>query len=87
MLNIQPCPPTWRSRSDRHFTVRGQVFPNDGAREIYSVQLLQEAAELGLTATDDLGEFSFETIPVGIYELVLSTDQLEIPIAPVGLDM
>ncbi|MFQ5857615.1 MAG: hypothetical protein ACE5LU_18575 [Anaerolineae bacterium] len=81
-LNVQP-----RAR-DKHLDVNGQVLPKgDVAPDIVSVQLLRGTTELGITTTDELGEFDFEAIPAGAYEMVLSTDQFEIVIATVELQV
>ncbi len=80
---------------DKHLDIIGQVFPSGEAATIalasrrnraFSVQLLRDAAEFGLTTTDELGEFAFEAIPPGVYEIVLSAEQAEILIAPVELN-
>jgi hypothetical protein len=72
--------------SDKNFDLDGQVLPrNDVELGSFSVQLLQGETELGITATDDLGTFAFESIPSGVYEIILSTDQIEVSIAPVEL--
>ena len=52
----------------------------------FCVQLLQGETELGITATDDLGAFAFESVPSGVYEIILSADRVEVSIAPVGLN-
>jgi hypothetical protein len=71
---------------DKNFDLDGQVLPrNDVELGSFSVQLLQGETELGITATDDLGTFAFESIPSGVYEIILSTDQIEVSIAPVEL--
>lgn len=81
-LNIQPRP------GDKRLNVNGQIFPGRGAMpETFSIQLLRGADEVGLTTNDDLGEFSFEAIPAGVYELVLSTAEIEILIKPIELNM
>jgi hypothetical protein len=57
----------------------GQVFPGEGSEgEIYSVQLLREAQEVALTLSDELGEFGFEEVPAGSYELVVSGEMMEV---------
>ena len=72
---------------DKNFDLDGQVLPRDDVElGSFSVQLLQGETELGITATDDLGAFAFESIPSGVYEIVLSTDRVEISIAPVELN-
>jgi len=73
---------------DKDFDLEGQVLPRDDVDlGSFSVQLLQSEAELGITATDDLGAFAFESIPSGVYEIILSTDRVEVSIAPVELNV
>jgi hypothetical protein len=72
---------------DKNFDLDGQVLPHDDVElESFSVQLLQNATEFGITATDDLGAFAFESVPSGVYKLILSTDRVEVSIAPVELN-
>ena len=73
---------------DKNFDLDGQVLPRDDVElGSFSVQLLQSEAELGITATDDLGAFAFESVPPGVYEIILSTDRVEVSIAPVELNV
>jgi hypothetical protein len=73
---------------DKNFDLDGQVLPRDDAElGSFSVQLLQSGTEIRITATDDLGAFAFESIPSGVYEIVLSTDLVEVSIAPVDLNV
>jgi hypothetical protein len=73
---------------DKNFDLDGQVLPRDDVElGSFSVQLLQSESELGITATDDLGAFAFESIPSGVYEIILSTDRVEVSIAPVELNL
>ena len=73
---------------DKNFDLDGQVLPrNDVELGSFSVQLLQGETELGIAATDDLGTFAFESIPSGVYEIILSTDQIEVSIAPIELNV
>jgi len=73
---------------DKDFDLDGQVLPRDDVElGSFSVQLLQSEIALGITATDDLGAFAFESIPSGVYEIILSTDQVEVSIAPVELNV
>ena len=76
-----------RSRAtDENLDLEGQLFPREGQElEPFSVQLLQDGTELALTTTDELGSFAFGRIPPGVYEIMLSTDRIEISIAPVAL--
>src|SRR5215212_3273034 len=73
---------------DKNFDLDGQVLPRDDVElGSFSVQLLQRETELGIIATDDLGAFAFESIPSGVYEIILSTDRVEVSIAPVELNV
>jgi hypothetical protein len=64
----------------------GQVFPNDGEEpEAFGVQILRGTEEVGTTATDELGEFAFEGVEPGEYQILLSGEQVEILISPVDL--
>jgi hypothetical protein len=76
-----------RSRvPDENLVLDGQVLPReDQELKPFSVQLLYGGTELGLTTTDELGSFALRDIPPGVYDIVLSTDQEEISIAPVDL--
>ncbi len=66
--------------------VDGQVFPNDqGEPEAFGVQILRGIDEVGTTATDELGEFSFEGVAPGEYQILLSSEEVEILISPVEL--
>ena len=81
-LNVLP-----RAR-DKNFDLDGQVLPRDDVElGSFSVQLLQSETELGITATDELGAFAFESIPSGVYEIIISTDRVEVSIAPVELNV
>lgn len=79
-LHLQP-------RPDDGFDLYGQVFPlEETADTIYGVQLCQtdnSHSHDTTTATDDLGQFSFQAINTGTYEVILSGDQLEVVITPV----
>ena len=66
--------------------VDGQVFPNDAEEpEAFGVQILSGTDEVGTTATDELGEFAFEGVPPGQYQILLSGEGVEILISPVEL--
>ena len=65
----------------------GQIFPNDDEEpEAFGVQILRGTEEVGTTATDELGEFAFESVPPGEYQILVSSEQVEILISPVELD-
>jgi hypothetical protein len=76
-----------RSRSpDRNLDLEGQLFPREQEElEPFSVQLLQDGTEFALTAADELGSFTLRQVPPGVYEIVLSTDRIEILVPPVDL--
>lgn len=71
---------------NRKFIVTGQIFP---ATEIparsFSIQLLQDVHEVGLTAADELGEFTFSDLPVGDYEMIISAGEYEMIISSLRL--
>ncbi|HZC84562.1 MAG TPA: hypothetical protein VE194_09035 [Rubrobacter sp.] len=73
---------------DKNFDLDGQVLPRDDVElGSFSVQLLQSETELGITATDELGAFGFESIPSGVYEIIISTERVEVSIAPIELNV
>jgi len=73
---------------DKMFDLNGQVLSHDDAElGSFSVQLLQRETELAITATDNLGGFVIESLPPGVYEIVLSSEQVEISIKPVELNV
>lgn len=78
VLDLQP-------RSGGNLDLDGQIFPKDEPPESFSVQLLRNVTELGMTTADELGEFSFESVPPGACEMLLSTGHVEILISPVEL--
>lgn len=64
----------------------GQVFSNDKeVPEAFGIQILRGADEVGTTATDELGEFSFEGVAPGEYQILVSSAEVEILISPVEL--
>lgn len=66
--------------------VYGQILPVDGTDSgIFGVQLLKDASEVATTATNDLGEFTFEAVPPGVYEALAASDRVEIQLPQVEL--
>lgn len=64
----------------------GQVFPNEGEEPgVFGVRILRGTEEVGATATDELGEFVFEGVAPGEYQILLSSQEVEILISPVDL--
>jgi hypothetical protein len=79
-LNVRPRP------RNGHLDLDGQVFPADDADPAsFSVQLLSGADEVGLTTTDELGEFAFESVSPGAYQILVSGERVEILISSVEL--
>jgi hypothetical protein len=79
-LTIHPSLP------DKKFHIAGQVFPlADSPGTSFSIQLLRDASEVALTATDELGEFAFADILAGEYDIVASTGQYEVVIPSIRL--
>ena len=77
----------WQRARDKNLDLAGQIFPRDDMElGSFSVQLLRGETELGITTTDELGGFAFESIPPGVYTVILSTDQVEVLIMPVELN-
>lgn len=66
---------------DKNFTVIGQIFPlEDASPQVFSVQLLRDAREIAVSASDELGEFTFADLPSGEYDIVVSAEQFEVVI-------
>ena len=64
---------------DKNFIVTGQIFPvGDTPSHTFSIQLLRDAWEVALAATDQLGEFTFSGLPAGEYDIVVSAGQYEV---------
>ncbi|MDQ4127776.1 MAG: hypothetical protein M3151_07510 [Actinomycetota bacterium] len=62
----------------------GQLFPvGDVEPGGFVVQLLSGGADVGITTTDELGEFGFESIASGEYEILISDGGVEIQLSPV----
>jgi hypothetical protein len=64
----------------------GQILPVDSADSgVFGVQLLEGSSEVATTATNDLGEFTFEAVPPGVYDVLAGSDRVEIGITHVEL--
>ena len=73
---------------DKNFMVTGQIFPmGDIPTHTFSIQLLRDAWEVALAATDELGEFTFADLPAGEYEIVASAGQYEVVIPSLHLQL
>lgn len=78
-LNVHPHP-------GGRMSIDGQLFPT-GEEEAggFVVQLLSGGYDVGITTTDELGEFGFASIAPGEYEILVSNDEVEIQLSPVRL--
>ncbi len=66
--------------------VYGQILPSDATVSgVFGVQLLQGASEVATTATNELGEFTFEAVSPGVYEVLAGSDRVEIQLPEVEL--
>jgi len=66
--------------------IHGQILPADDADPgVFGVQLLESSSEVATTATNDLGEFTFEGVPPGVYEVLAGSDRVEIQLPEVEL--
>ena len=67
--------------------LHGQILPVDSADPgIFGVQLLKGSSEVATTATNALGEFTFEAVPQGVYEVLAGSDRVEIRLPDVELN-
>jgi len=80
-LNIQP------REFDQRLDLIGQVLSNNNAftPDMFSIQLLSGTKEIGMAMADELGEFAFEAIKPGRYQLILSGDNLDIQLPELEL--
>lgn len=73
VLDVMPRP------GGKSLDLGGQIFPSgEESPDNFTIQLLRDGTEKGMTASDELGEFAFEDVPYGEYELVLGTRQVEV---------
>jgi hypothetical protein len=81
-LHVRPRP------RDGLFDLNGQIFPADSAGSgTFGVQLLEGTSEVATTATNDLGEFTFEAVAPGVYEVLASNERVELRIPHVTLNL
>ena len=66
--------------------IYGQILPMESTESgIFGVQLLEGASEVATTATNELGEFKFEAVQPGVYEVLAGDDRVEIRVSQVEL--
>jgi hypothetical protein len=79
-INVRPRP------HDRLLDLHGHIFPVDSTDPgIFGVQVLAGSSEVATTATNELGEFTFEEMQPGVYEMIVSSGRVEISIPQVDL--
>lgn len=79
-LNIHP------GTTHQQFDILGQVLPLHTDETLhYDIQLWENYTDVRATATDELGEFSFESLPAGTYKLVLNHQRVQVIISPIPL--
>jgi hypothetical protein len=73
---------------DGLFDLNGQILPLNGTGSgIFGVQVLEGTSEVATTATNELGEFTLEAVPPGVYEVLASNERVEIRIPHVELNL
>lgn len=81
-LNIFP------NSQDENLTLTGQIFPKTDLHPAgLSVQIIDPdtMTELGLTVTNELGEFTLSGIPQGRYGIFISSEGLEVALPAIYL--
>ncbi|CAN5658214.1 hypothetical protein BH18ACT11_BH18ACT11_31350 [soil metagenome] len=74
--------------ADNDLDLDGQVLPSEGETpDIFSVQLVRDGSEMALTVVDEMGSFALKRIPPGAYELILSSERVEISVLPVNVGL
>jgi hypothetical protein len=75
-----------RHSYDNRLDVMGQLFPSAGFLPgAFKVRLSRGADSVGVSNTDELGEFLFPDIQPGDYHMILSTGNVGILVTPVSL--
>ncbi len=81
-LHVRPRP------QDGLFDLNGQIFPAGGDDSgTFGVQLLEGTSEVVTTATNDLGEFAFEGVSPGVYDVLASNERVEIRVPQIDLNL
>jgi hypothetical protein len=79
-IDVRPRP------RDGLLDIQGRIFPvNSTSPGPFHVQLLEGPSEVATTATNDLGEFTFEAVSPGVYGMIVSSERVEISIPQVEL--
>jgi len=81
-MHVRPRP------QDGLFDLNGQIFPAGGDDSgTFGVQLLEGVSDVITTATNDLGEFAFEGVSPGVYDVLASNERVEIRVPQVALNL
>jgi hypothetical protein len=80
-LNVQP------RLHEPKLDLIGQILPRDEdlILDAFAIQLLRDEREVAITMADELGEFMLEGLDPSSYQVLLSTDDLEIDLSIVDL--
>lgn len=71
---------------DKRLDLDCQVLIGEGeGTPSFDVRLLRDGGEIAATTSDDVGDFTFEAIAPGEYEMVFSGEEVEIVLSPVEL--
>jgi len=71
---------------DQGFDINGQVFPKSTvAPSDFGAQLLHGSLEVAAAGVDDLGEFAFEALQPGRYDIALANDRYRVVLAQIEL--
>ena len=86
VINTQP------GEGGSQLDMLGQVMQTEaGVGADFVVQLLRDddgrETEFQITCSDEIGEFSFQTIPPGTYKIVVSTEHMEIQTPQIELKL
>jgi hypothetical protein len=80
LLDLQTC------STGGGLSLDGQVFPaGGGEHDALRVRLLRGETEFASTTADEVGDFAFETVPAGVYEMLLTTDRFEMLVSSLEL--
>jgi hypothetical protein len=81
-MHVRPRP------QDGLFDLYGQILPLNGTDSgTFGVQVLAGSSEVATTATNELGEFTFEAVPPGEYEVLAGNERVEIRVPHVELNL
>jgi hypothetical protein len=77
-----------RHHNQQRLNLAGQVLARaELAPDRLIVQLAQGDAAPDVAVTDELGEFAFEALPPGSYQLTLLAERVQIALAPLELQL